>query len=280
MPIREKETFLAHFLADTEEEAVQLHKDYLKTLKMLARKYASVTGLDEEDLVSEGVIGLARAKRDFEQERGAAFRTFAIYKIKDALREFVSTQEMDINIPQYLRDASRLAMKLKKLLESAGIDDLNSYSTVWEKSGKCALNEVLMEELESVRQSLLNLSARSCTEIIQLLDRAEIVPLLSPDIVDESVVFDDGIVYGGFSSEEDLLNTLLAKSKINIIKGLLSDDEFNLLIDHYVEGYTVRELEDKLGIKAASIHVKIHSIINKLRRKLSRENNRRSQAFK
>ena len=118
--VMEDEWFPQHFLASNAEDAENLYKEYTHYLKMFASKYALYTGLDEDDLFQEAVIGLARASRDFEAERSDEFRTFAIYKIKDALREFVSSQSSDISIPQYIQDAAKLIIKLRKVIESAG----------------------------------------------------------------------------------------------------------------------------------------------------------------
>lgn len=52
----------------------------LERYKNLVRAKASIhilSGLDREDLIQEGMIGLFKATRNFEQDKGASFKTFA-----------------------------------------------------------------------------------------------------------------------------------------------------------------------------------------------------------
>lgn len=259
MPIREDEEFCKHFLANTPEEAERLLKVYNQDLTMLASKFAMFTGLDAEDLKSEGTIGLARAKRDFEEGRSESFRIFAIYKIKDAMREFVTMQGENVRVPQYVKDALRLINNLREVLGKSYSVDYISFAQVWELSENVPEDNPTKADVDSIRNSLTNLANRSHTSVIQLLERAEVIPaIITTEFEYEEVNMNN-------VSDEDLLIEMISNAQIvEEIREILTKDEFNLLWNRFVEGMTIRELEEPLGIKPESIVVRTNIILKKL----------------
>lgn len=127
MPIREGEKFLENFLAETKEEAEQLYKNYKRLISHLAWQFSVRSGVDAEDLFEEGMIGLARAKRDFVPEKARsknktkAFHIFAVYMIRNALREGVYAFETPIPIPAYLKESNYYYTKMREALENIGV---------------------------------------------------------------------------------------------------------------------------------------------------------------
>lgn len=148
-----------HFLADTIEEAEELHGEFSKTLNVLSSSYALSTGLDKADLFGEALIGLARAKRDFDEKRSKDFKTFAIYKIKDALNEHVRTFSKSISIPSYLKKASTHLNVLKGLLHSKGLDIDSIY-------------EILNKELPIDDFDITDNAKKQCRNLLVFLERA------------------------------------------------------------------------------------------------------------
>jgi len=252
MPIREEEQFLKHFIADTEEEAIQLLEDYDTDITMLANKVSQLTGISNEDLKQEGIIGLARAKREFEESRSDNFRIFAIYKIKDAMREFVTMQGSNVRAPQYVKDALKLAEKLKALIGKEHFVEYSTLLDVWNMLDNIRITRPLAKDVESVKNSLENLADRSHTSVPQLLERAIFIPDFDVDIVDHKV--------------DDLSDVLIARDEVSAIKNLLTKDEFDLLWLRFVEGKTVRELESHFGIKNSSIIARTEKLIDRLNR--------------
>lgn len=258
----ELEKFPANFIAETKEKADKLYEKYIKTLRLLASKYAPFTGIDAEDLIQEGVIGLARASRDFEVDRSENFHIFAIYKIKDAMKEFVVSQASNIKVPQYIKDASILINRLKKIMESVDVLESCSLTDIWTLSSIYESNKDVADDIIKTKRSILNLADRSCTTTEQLIERAEMIPSIIYETVDYDV---DRLI--GDTEEDKVVKHLAARQSIDNLKKYLKEEEFDLLVNHYVYGKTVRELSKELGIEASSVTVKIHNIVQKLNKR-------------
>lgn len=250
--------FPANFIAETKEGADWLYKKYLRTLQFLANKYSVITGLPAEDLVQEGTIGLARASRDFEEHRSEDFNTFAIYKIKDAIREFVTSQAINTRVPQYIKDTARLIAKLKKIISTVESVETCSLIDVWWMSRKHEEEGEIIDNVSKIRQSLFNLAERSCTTVEQLVERAELMPLIDVEITDRNTADLSE------NSESTVIEGLIRRRHISKIRELLSEGDFDLIVSYFIEGKTERELEKELGLKAPSLHVKMRNIIERL----------------
>ena len=275
MPIRDGEVFSKHFLADTKEQAEQLLKKYEKDISFLSNKLSAITGVDKEDLRQEGLIGLARAYRDFERERSEKFRIYAIYKIKDALREYITTQGSNIKIPQYVKNAANLTESLQKVLEK--MDGLRrlTFVDIWTASEYYKDNppknkESLMEDVIRIQQSIQNLADRSHTSVIQLLERAELSPVSFPEIIYTNL---DTIAATATTDDSAFSNIVFVKE----IKESLSEEDYDLLYRHYVGGETERELSGPFGVEASTLHIRIQNLKDSLVRKygarIKHENN-------
>ncbi len=276
MPIRENEKFGAHFIADTKEEAASLLKKFDTDLSMQAHKFSTVTGVDKFDLRQEGIIGLARASRDFEKDRSENFRIFAIYKIRDAMREFVTGQAGNIKVPQYIRDAQRLSIIMRGIMEKIGGAAFIPTVDLWQRlvafKPSNELEESLKKDIEDIKSSIKNLADRSHTSVPQILERAEMMPSSAFNTSVDLSIFD--IFDIGYPSEEDkMVERIYARDKVAEIKGVLTEEEFELLYDRFVDDKTLKMLEPKLGIKEETIVIRTNNILTKLRRKFDHEGN-------
>jgi len=259
----ECEKFGAYFIADSKEDADRLIKEFDTDISMLATKRHMVTGVDEQDLKQEGLIGLARASRDFEEGRSGDFRIFAIYKIKDAMREFITTQASNIRIPQYIRDATNLIESLKKIMEKVTDIRYMSYNEVWNLAKEIQIESAeIKKNILMIMDSLNNLAARSHSSVPQLLERSEIMPKLTVDV--ENFIPTD--MSDILEEEKDMVELISNRKYVEDIKTILEPLEFELLWNLYVEDYTERELEPMLGIKAPTIDVRAKNILKKLER--------------
>ena len=67
----------------------------------IARAYAG-RGLDTDDLVGEGNLGLIRAAEDFDPRFGTRFSTYAGYWIKQAIRHALTNTTATIRLPAHM----------------------------------------------------------------------------------------------------------------------------------------------------------------------------------
>lgn len=262
MPIREGEKkFCSHFLGESQEEAEEILSMFDKDLTMLSARVATLTGLDKADLRQEAVIGLARARRDFVEGRGAAFRTLVLYKIKDALREFV-TKAIGMRVPQYLLDASKLIENLRRTIEKGTqLSEFSSYIDIWNAAKTYAGDEAILADVNKICDSIHNLAERSHTTPVELLERAE----MAPAPVDVTSTSNDDITEELLDDQEvRMVEKLYAKAAVNRLRNILTPAEYDLICAKFLEGKTERDLEKELGIKAPSIDVRLKNILAKI----------------
>ncbi len=90
MLTREEETQLARKFRDEEdiESARRLVVSHLRVVVSIARGYLGY-GLPHADLIQEGNIGLMKAVKRFDPERGVRLVSFAIHWIKAEIHEFI-----------------------------------------------------------------------------------------------------------------------------------------------------------------------------------------------
>lgn len=70
-----------------------------KSLVRAQSRMRFLIGGDEEDLIQEGMIGLYKAVRDYDESRGASFKTFATLCISRQMAKAVETSGREKNRP-------------------------------------------------------------------------------------------------------------------------------------------------------------------------------------
>ena len=106
---------LAKTRAAGAEEA--LAERYARVVRMCARPYFLIGG-DSEDLIQEGMIGLLSAIREYDAEKGAAFKTYAQTCIQNRIKSAVRSAQRMKNAP--LNDGVSLEDVLSDESQSLG----------------------------------------------------------------------------------------------------------------------------------------------------------------
>ena len=197
------------------EEA--LLRENMPLVAAIARRYQNC-GLNQEDMMQLGSIGLLQALRRFDPDRGLCFSTYAVPLIAGEIRRFLR----DDGMVKCSREAKSLALKIERVRREQG--DL----TVAELSKQ------------------LNVPAEDITAA--LASRAGALSLDAP--TDE-----DGTDLQSFldSSDADTEGDALRRAELSELFSLLSERERQVLYLRYFRDRTQAEVGKRLGLSQVQI---------------------------
>ena len=116
---------------------LEAEEELLRRYKELARAKANMyymVGADEDDVMQEGMIGLLKAVRQFDEEKEASFRTFAgicvtnqiISAIRSAQRNkhkaLNTSVSLETSLPQKTTDLGNVDMRIEDTLMASPAD--------------------------------------------------------------------------------------------------------------------------------------------------------------
>lgn len=170
-------------LAQMGDEAAQefLLDKYKSLVRARSRAYFLI-GADSEDIIQEGMIGLYKAVRDYQEERNASFRSFAelcinrqmITAIKAATRQKHQplNSYVSLNKPVYEAESEQTYLDF---LQSTSSALLNPETLFIGQENKNILEDQMMKSLSTfeTRVLVLYLQGRSYFEIAHALDKPE-----------------------------------------------------------------------------------------------------------
>lgn len=271
MPFRKGEKFLAHFLADNEREAARLYKKYKRLISHLAYQFSKRSGVDAQDLFEEGLIGLARAKRDFDPERKVCtncnmvadkcgcdkpnlvrrrgkFHNFAVALIRNALREAVYAYETPVPVPAYLKESNYYYTKMAEALDDICVDydvkmTIIENEHAWSKDfGIEKPHSILVDRF---KRKLLNRARSSEISYGELLSRAISIPrrkftdIHRPEFSEATEEFDD--------ERLDKAESLVR------IQEVLDPESYDILTRFSVDGEKVDDLAKEYDVTSGRI---------------------------
>ena len=93
---------------------------HLGLVSTVARRYRDL-GLPLEDLIQEGSIGLLEAVDRFDPTRGAAFSTYAYWRIRQAITHAITGQAHMLRLPKHIVERRRAIARALASLEGQGL---------------------------------------------------------------------------------------------------------------------------------------------------------------
>jgi RNA polymerase sigma factor (sigma-70 family) len=244
-----KEEMPKYFLADTSEEAEALYKDYDKLLNNMSFSYAKATGVSKSDLFGEALIGLGRARRDWNEGRSTDFKILAIYYIKDALNEFVRKNSLTVHVPAYIKKSHYNLEELKRLLDLHDI----GHDIVYSGSINIDLPGSIEEQVRDIIIKLHYAAERADVPYEKFIDRIEYIPTVSiDDLIGPSV---EEVVRHKERIEAALI--------VDRIKEYMDDEELSIA-EGIMEGKSYREISEEHGQPAHWSHYKIKRFRDRL----------------
>ncbi len=163
---------------DAQAEEYLLHK-YKNFVRAKARSYFLI-GADSEDIVQEGMIGLYKAIRDYDEEKKASFHAFAELCIKRQIITAIKTATrqkhqplntyISLNKPVYDEESERSLADVFSISKGANPEEIfidnEDFSTTEHEISK------LLSDLEK-RVLAYYLQGKSYQEIAKLMNRHE-----------------------------------------------------------------------------------------------------------
>ena len=201
--------------------------EYYGLVVYLARKAhaalpAAVSGsIAAEDLEQEGFVGLVEAGNRFEAERGVLFGTFARPRIEGAIKDFLRKQDA---LSQEVRGRIRALDRAKQDLGQ----QLGREPSTHEAAEALHITEDAVRELESVRTTG---------------DRYE--PPVEGDAADPDWFESQA------PNQPDQEADLLGRDVNDCLGDVLVEEERNALVLRMVQGLTLREVGEIIGIASS-----------------------------
>ncbi len=220
---------------------------YARVVKYVAGRMA--IGLphyvDQNDLVSAGLLGLIQAIDNFDPDRGIKFETYAIPRIRGAILDELRSQDW---FPRSLRRKARQLEEAVTGLEA--------------RFGRPATDEELARELGVSRD-----------ELATMIEEVSVATIISLD-ADSSSDGDDSTTLGEYLPDpkaEDVEEKVSSQEMVKLIAGGLEElpeKEQLVLVLYYYEDLTLKEIGAILDVtesRVCQIHTKA---IMRLRGKL------------
>ena len=219
------------------EAAKTLILSHLKLVAKVARGYAGY-GLPQSDLVQEGNIGLMKAVKRFDPERGVRLVSFAIYWIKAEIQEYI------VKNWRLVKTATTKAQR--KLFFNL-------------RSMKKTLQPLKSDEINSIAKEL-NVKPEDVREMEYRFNGNEISLDYGSEESEDDVYRPIAYLKDGAPepSEQMEIDQSESNSLTSLKKALLSLDERSRLIleERWLkdkDASTLHELADKLGVSAERI---------------------------
>ena len=192
----EEEQELAARVAEGDIEA--RNKLVTANLKLVLTqvKYYVGCGLNIEDLIQEGNIGLLKAAEKFDVSLGYRFATYALWWIRQTLSRAIAEQGRIIRVPVYMTEKiNKLRSADRKLTVSLGRKPT--------QDELAAEMQLPVDEIKKISDIILD----ACSLDVPLSDEEEEGTTLG-DLVEDPKVIDPQKEYK-YNSNEDILNRVL-----------------------------------------------------------------------
>jgi len=218
---------LRWLIKDGQAAKEHLIKANSRLVVSVAKKYIG-RGVPFLDLIQEGNIGLIRAVKKFDYQRGYKFSTYATWWIRQAVTRAIADQGRTIRVPVHMYEQiNRLARVSRQLVQEFGRDP--------------TIEEIAQE---------LGVDAKKVERIIKVSQRP--LSLEMPVGEEDDSFLGDFIEDGEAPSPTDQASQQLLREQIDDIFASLTPREVRILqlrfglVDGY--SYTLEEVGKKFGV--------------------------------
>ncbi len=245
-----EERHLAGRVAQGDEQARrQMIEANLRLVVSIAKRHVGY-GLDLEELVQEGNLGLIKAVERFDVTRGRKFSTYATFWIRQAMMRALADKGRTVRLPVHL------GTKINRLrrLHTQLFDNLGREPTRAELAAHMGLPLTRVQELLSVGQPVWSLDT-------PLGEDEEVT--LGDAVLDEEAAGPDEVVCEAMAKEE------LGAQVQAMLAGLTERERLVIILryglDGHVEGRTLQAVGHVLGITRERVRQLEAHALDKLR---------------
>ena len=177
------------------DSARKLIVSHLRLVVSIAKKYKGY-GLQESDLIQEGNLGLMKAVKRFDPEKGVRLVTFAMHWIKAEINEYVIRNWRIVKVAT-TKAQRKLFFKLKGLTpgtEKLRNEDIERISNILEVNEKdiAIMEERMNAPDKSVDTVTDPITQNNYSELPQFADRSD--PLLLLQESESSMMLKNGLI--------------------------------------------------------------------------------------
>ncbi len=217
-----------------------LVKANLRFVISVAKQYVG-RGIDIEDLVSEGNLGLIKAAQKFDETRGIKFISFAVWWIRQSILQSIADNSRQVRLPlNQINALNKINQSQSELEQSLG-----------RKASSSELSEYLGIEQDKIELSLRS-GQKSTSLNTPLSDDSEFTLL---DTIESDDLADSNILQSDLSRRvSDALNILSDKERF-VVCGLFGIGTFEM---------TLSEIGTKLDLTSERVRQIKNSALKKL----------------
>ncbi len=212
------------------EEVVEKNQNLIY---YIIKKY--VKYFDKDDLFQAGVMGLLKAYKNYDEEVGVKFSTYAFSSIYGEVKKFIR-EDKNIKISREYMKLNQAIDKAKELLSQR----LMRRPTITELSLFLEMDEEKIADVQAANEFVKSLDYENEEEEMDL--------------------------YNKVSCEEKSYNADIQDLKTELSH--LPEEERELIKQRYYNDLTQSETSDKLGISQVQVSRKETKILTKLRQRL------------
>ncbi|NCC96765.1 MAG: FliA/WhiG family RNA polymerase sigma factor [Synergistales bacterium] len=236
MPSKEDDLLWQRYKADPDPDGKEsIVRRYLPLVKYVVARMTVTppSGMDYEDLVSFGIMGLLDAIERFEPERGFSFQTFAVPRIRGAVLDELRKCDW------FSRTGREKLQRLEKATERLLV------------RGVALDDEALKDELD--------VDDRSYREMLELASRGYVVSLDEVMALEEGDVQKGDILADPGLSAQEILERKEDVERVVSALEKLPERERLVVSMYYLEELTLKEIGLVLGVtesRVSQIHGK------------------------
>jgi RNA polymerase sigma-B factor len=216
----------------------ELIEDHLPYARHIALRYGG-RGELTEDFVQVAYLALVKAVDNFDPERGTAFLGYATPVILGEIKKYFRDATWDVHVPRSMQELTRTVRSCaeqmtRELARSPKIDEIAARISV---------------PAELVTEALVAMDSYTAAS----LDRPLRADPGSPSLVD---------LLGGV---DERLEAVVDRTALKPLIAALDERDRNILMMHFFQGMTQREIGARLGYSQMHISRLLASVLGRLR---------------